>query len=287
MGFGQAFRICFRGVRVFSSHAIFLTSHCGTDLSISKVKAASKQSAQNSSAQASKPVAKTAASPSKSASSPVQAPRGGRQVQPQSGANDRRNRRPNGESSQSQDLVDYLDKALKEKDMRRAHVGIEYECPLGHRQFASPELIATAMGFKAYVKGGKVDLERLLSEQELPMFLPCACGKPNAFAQLLRIYFVTPEGASPLKFGLNPIVQFSIPNTTKPASTSQTSSDGENAAPTMSFHLGSQVVVSAAEHSVSVIRFPLIYSTPRKSLIQTSPNAPYHCCLLPNAIKPI
>jgi hypothetical protein len=270
------------------------------DISISKVKAAARALPAKTAAAAS-PVSPqgtpktpsgvkmpSSPSPVKQPISPAPQQRGvGRQQANPSG--DRRGRRGgNMEASQSQDLVEYLDKALKEKDTRRAYIGIEYECPLGHRSFASPDLVAAMMGLKSYVKGGKVDVDRLLSEQELPVFIACPCGK-NSLAQLQRIYFVSPELSSSLRFSINPTVQFSIPSEAMGVKLSASGSKlpSESAAPTIAFRLGTQVVISGSEYSITVIRFPYVYSTPRKPLVQTGPNTPYRVTLLPHAIMPI
>eukprot|EP01122_Echinamoeba_exundans_P000134 TRINITY_DN10118_c0_g1_i1.p1 TRINITY_DN10118_c0_g1~~TRINITY_DN10118_c0_g1_i1.p1 ORF type:complete len:986 (+),score=151.58 TRINITY_DN10118_c0_g1_i1:38-2995(+) len=273
------------------------------DISISKVKAAARVAPAKSVAAGTASVSPqgtpktpsgvklpSSPSPVKQPSSPSPQQRGpGRQ---QANPGGRAGRRGNMEAPQSQDLVEYLDKALKEKDTRRAYVGIEYECPLGHRSFANADLVAAVMGLKAYVKSGKVDLDRLLSEQELPVFIPCPCGK-NSLAQLQRIYFVTPEVSSSLRFSINPIVQFSIPPEAMGAKLSASgpknpsAEGGSGSVPTITFQIGSQVVIPGSEYSIVVIRFPYVYSTPRKPLVQTGPNVPYKVSLLAHAIKPV
>lgn len=249
------------------------------DLSISKIKAAAK--ATSSVTQAAPTQATSVTAPT---SSPTTQPRSGKQNDSsrrsnQHGGNRRQRQAEMG--SQPQDLVDYLDKAIKEKDIRRVYVGIEYECPMGHRQLASPDLVAAVMGIKSCVKSGRVDVGRLIAENGLPLFLQCTCNKPGCLAQLQRIYFVTPENPSSLRFVFNPIVQFSIPLELQ-KSTGALS--GANIQP-MLFSLGKEVIVSGTDHAVVILRLPYIYATPRKSLIQNGPNTPYKCSFLPNFIK--
>jgi hypothetical protein len=49
-------------------------------------------------------------------------------------------------------LADYVGQVMQQKDIKRCYVGIEYECPLGHRWFLSNEPIATALNLKMLLK---------------------------------------------------------------------------------------------------------------------------------------
>lgn len=83
-------------------------------------------------------------------------------------------------------------------------VGVEYECPRGHRFMASaPDKVLKATG-NGIVKdsGNKVTS----STADMPLYFPCPCRmvKP-LIAQLMRIHVVTPK--APVHVTLNPRVQ--------------------------------------------------------------------------------
>ncbi|XP_012270941.1 protein SMG8 [Orussus abietinus] len=83
-------------------------------------------------------------------------------------------------------------------------VGVEYECPRGHRFMASaPDKVLKATG-NGIVKdsGNKVTS----STADMPLYFPCPCRQPKPLmAQLMRIHVVTPK--APVHVTLNPRVQ--------------------------------------------------------------------------------
>ncbi|XP_015586501.1 protein SMG8 isoform X2 [Cephus cinctus] len=83
-------------------------------------------------------------------------------------------------------------------------VGVEYECPRGHRFMASaPDKVLKASG-NGIVKdsGNKVTS----STADMPLYFPCACRQSKPLiAQLMRIHVVTPK--APVHVTLNPRVQ--------------------------------------------------------------------------------
>ncbi|XP_011684995.1 PREDICTED: protein SMG8-like isoform X2 [Wasmannia auropunctata] len=83
-------------------------------------------------------------------------------------------------------------------------VGVEYECPRGHRFMASaPDKVLKATG-SGIVKdsGNKVTS----STTDMPLYFPCPCRQTKPLiAQLMRIHVVTPK--APVHVTLNPRVQ--------------------------------------------------------------------------------
>lgn len=83
-------------------------------------------------------------------------------------------------------------------------VGVEYECPRGHRFMASaPDKVLKATG-NGIVKdsGNKVTS----STADMPLYFPCPCRQVKPLiAQLMRIHVVTPK--APVHVTLNPRVQ--------------------------------------------------------------------------------
>ncbi|XP_034946459.1 protein SMG8 [Chelonus insularis] len=83
-------------------------------------------------------------------------------------------------------------------------VGVEYECPRGHRFMASaPDKVLKAAG-NGIVKdsGNKVTS----STADMPLYFPCPCRQSKPLiAQLMRIHVVTPK--APVHVTLNPRVQ--------------------------------------------------------------------------------
>ncbi|XP_011306755.1 protein SMG8 [Fopius arisanus] len=83
-------------------------------------------------------------------------------------------------------------------------VGVEYECPRGHRfMAAAPDKVLKATG-NGIVKdsGNKVTS----STADMPLYFPCPCRQTKPLiAQLMRIHVVTPK--APVHVTLNPRVQ--------------------------------------------------------------------------------
>ncbi|KAK0167296.1 hypothetical protein PV327_004714 [Microctonus hyperodae] len=83
-------------------------------------------------------------------------------------------------------------------------VGVEYECPRGHRfMAAAPDKVLKATG-NGIVKdsGNKVTS----STADMPLYFQCPCRQPKPLiAQLMRIHVVTPK--APVHVTLNPRVQ--------------------------------------------------------------------------------
>lgn len=81
-------------------------------------------------------------------------------------------------------------------------VGVEYECPCGHRfMCSSPEKVLKATG-----SGLVRDNGSKVTNCDMPLYYPCPCrNSKQLIAQLMRIHVVTPK--APVNVTLNPRVQ--------------------------------------------------------------------------------
>ncbi|XP_013398523.1 protein SMG8 [Lingula anatina] len=84
----------------------------------------------------------------------------------------------------------------------KVYLGLEYECPRGHRFFCSgPEKIIKVPG-----SGPPKDNANKLLSNDMPLYFPCHCrSSKGLMAQLMRIYIATPEG--PTNISINPRIQ--------------------------------------------------------------------------------
>lgn len=114
-------------------------------------------------------------------------------------------------------------------------LGIEYECPRGHRFMCSaPEKILKATGLGLVKENaGKI------TSNDMPLYFPCPCrsGKP-IIAQLMRIHVVTPK--APVHVTLDPKIQPAPP-------------------PCPVFYPGNQEPVKLSQSTYWVLRLPFIY----------------------------
>ncbi|XP_057374680.1 nonsense-mediated mRNA decay factor SMG8-like [Daphnia carinata] len=74
-------------------------------------------------------------------------------------------------------------------------IGVEYECPRGHRfMSSSPGRVLKATG-----AGLVKDSAQLITQNDVPLYLPCPCpynrGGKALIAQLMRLHVVTPKAA--------------------------------------------------------------------------------------------
>ncbi|PVD35298.1 hypothetical protein C0Q70_02258 [Pomacea canaliculata] len=84
----------------------------------------------------------------------------------------------------------------------RAYIGLEYECPRGHRFFCSaPDKVIKVLG-SCTVK----DTAHRLLNVDMPLYTPCHCRAGKGYlAQLMRAYAVTPD--APVRILLQPFVR--------------------------------------------------------------------------------
>ncbi|XP_074655649.1 nonsense-mediated mRNA decay factor SMG8-like [Tubulanus polymorphus] len=118
----------------------------------------------------------------------------------------------------------------------KVFIGIEYECPRGHRFFmSSPDKILKA-------NAGSLMKESALKliSSDMPLYHPCQCRSSKGYmAQIMRCYVASPEG--PMQVILDPLVRAG------PLPSSPLFKPG-NQSP---FHLPPGVI--------SVLRFPYVY----------------------------
>lgn len=117
----------------------------------------------------------------------------------------------------------------------RAYIGLEFECPRGHRFICSgPDKMV-----KATSSGHVKETAHKLVTSDMPLYFPCPCrsSKP-LMAQMMRAFVVTPD--SPVLVTLNPRVQPSIP-------------------PSPIFYSGIPAGLSLPPASFCVLRFPYVY----------------------------
>uniref|UniRef100_A0A2S2PTR6 Nonsense-mediated mRNA decay factor SMG8 n=2 Tax=Schizaphis graminum TaxID=13262 RepID=A0A2S2PTR6_SCHGA len=117
-------------------------------------------------------------------------------------------------------------------------IGVEYECPRGHRFMCSgPDKILTTAG-NGIVKenGNKV------SNSDMPLYFPCPCSSAPLMAQLMRIHVVTPK--APVHVTLNPMVQ-----------------PDENGGPI--FVTGFDTPIELTQSTYWVLRLPYVYAGDR------------------------
>lgn len=116
-------------------------------------------------------------------------------------------------------------------------VGVEYECPRGHRFMASaPDKVLKATG-NGIVKdsGNKVTS----STTDMPLYFPCPCRQAQPLiAQLMRIHVVTPK--APVHVTLNPRVQPGPP-------------------PSPIFVTGCEEPIKLSQSAYWVLRLPYVY----------------------------
>ncbi|KAH0550329.1 protein SMG8 [Cotesia glomerata] len=116
-------------------------------------------------------------------------------------------------------------------------VGVEYECPRGHRFMASaPDKVLKATG-SGIVKdsGNKVTS----NTADMPLYFPCPCRQPKPLiAQLMRIHVVTPK--APVHVTLNPKVQPGPP-------------------PCPIFVSGNEEPIKLSQSAYWVLRLPYVY----------------------------
>ncbi|XP_025084396.1 protein smg8-like isoform X2 [Pomacea canaliculata] len=117
----------------------------------------------------------------------------------------------------------------------RAYIGLEYECPRGHRFFCSaPDKVIKVLG-SCTVK----DTAHRLLNVDMPLYTPCHCRAGKGYlAQLMRAYAVTPD--APVRILLQPFVRPAPP-------------------PCPTFHTGSSEPFELPPAGIWVLRFPHVY----------------------------
>lgn len=99
----------------------------------------------------------------------------------------------NSEKSKSKNSVELLEKKGKTVTIK-AYIGLEYECPLGHRFICSgPDRIV-----RLFNNGTVKDDAYKLLNCDMPLYTACPCRNtkesPSYMAQAMRAFIVTPPG---------------------------------------------------------------------------------------------
>lgn len=99
----------------------------------------------------------------------------------------------NLEKSKSKNSVELLEKKGKTVTIK-AYIGLEYECPLGHRFICSgPDRIV-----RLFNNGSVKDDAYKLLNCDMPLYTACPCRNtkesPSYMAQAMRVFIVTPPG---------------------------------------------------------------------------------------------
>ncbi|CAH1394264.1 unnamed protein product [Nezara viridula] len=116
-------------------------------------------------------------------------------------------------------------------------IGIEYECIRGHRFMSS----APGVVLKASGAGVIKEDACKITEGNMPLFLPCPCGK--VIAQLMRVHIVTPK--APVFVTIDPKV--------RPAPL-----------PCPTFTTGEQKPIALTQSAYWILRLPYVYASERK-----------------------
>ncbi|KAJ8021991.1 Protein SMG8 [Holothuria leucospilota] len=151
-----------------------------------------------------------------------------------------------------------------QRDSFRAYIGLEYECPRGHRFiYSGADKIPKAPGGA----GGPKEGGNKLVTSDMPLHVPCTCSIhlkgtfliPNRntkppLGQLIRAFIVTPE--APLYIQLNPKVR-----------------PGAHPCPVFYPECGEEGVI-LAKNSFWVLRFPYVYVTEAEPIYPPTDNQP-------------
>nr|SVE85386.1 EOG090X02WG [Daphnia pulicaria] len=143
----------------------------------------------------------------------------------------------------------------------KVFIGVEYECPRGHRfMSSSPGRVLKATG-----AGLVKDSAQLITQNDVPLYLPCPCpynrGGKALIAQLMRIHVVTPKAA----------VHVTIDPKVRPAPP-----------PCPEFITGFSEPVQLSPSSYWILRFPYVYEDENQmyTLPKESSRAAQHGYLL-------
>ena len=132
----------------------------------------------------------------------------------------------------------------------KVFIGLEYECPRGHR------IIASSPG---KTKSMTSSITNRMVNSDSPLYMECQCSKGTThpvISQLMRIHIVTPK--APMHITLNPRVipcpdgPTFHPGWNSPTCTNQKSSDDKNAS-------SSDNLIKLPISSYWVLRLPFIY----------------------------
>ncbi|XP_064642230.1 nonsense-mediated mRNA decay factor SMG8-like isoform X2 [Lineus longissimus] len=115
----------------------------------------------------------------------------------------------------------------------KVFVGLEYECPRGHRFFMStPDKVIKSNS------GSSLKSANKLLGSDMPLYFSCQCSSKGYMGQLMRVFVAAPEG--PMQVTLNPQVR-------------------PNPPPCPVFYPGNDQPIKLPQGMVSVLRLPYVY----------------------------
>ncbi|XP_022244438.1 protein SMG8-like isoform X2 [Limulus polyphemus] len=135
-------------------------------------------------------------------------------------------------------------------------IGVEYECPRGHRFMCSaPDKV-----LRATSSGLVKDNANKITGNDMPLYFPCPCrGSKHQVAQLIRIHVVTPK--APVHVTLNPRVQAAPP-------------------PSPVFSPGNSEPVKLSQSAYWVLRLPFVYQGDQGPYLPPKDPVPVEVCHL-------
>ncbi|GFS04651.1 protein smg8-like [Elysia marginata] len=159
----------------------------------------------------------------------------------------------------------------------RVYLGMEYECPRGHRFFCSGPDKIIKVSSNSIVK----DNASRLVHMDMPLYTSCHCKQPKGcLAQMMRVYVCTPRDISSvpsLRVLVNPLVQPAPPNPSHPAGTAVSSSSSPGCP---QFHPGLDAPLELPADGIWVIRLPSIYQDEHQVYLMPSDHQTLHSCVL-------
>ncbi|CAG8442168.1 1318_t:CDS:10 [Diversispora eburnea] len=164
---------------------------------------------------------------------------------------ERRNRRgiKNSLKKEREKIADNATPILKDSNelqKLKGYLGVEYECPIGHRFMSCGKGQVCKLGHAGHIK----ETANNLLEQDLPIYIHCPCSNstnnPPTLAQLQRIIIVTPD--SPILITLNPIIK-------------DQTNENANLSPMDNFQKDNQYFkgITLPKNSLIVLRLPYVH----------------------------
>ncbi|XP_059178567.1 nonsense-mediated mRNA decay factor SMG8-like [Physella acuta] len=143
----------------------------------------------------------------------------------------------------------------------RVYLGMEYECPRGHRFFCSGPDKVIKVSSNSIVK----DNASRLVQMDMPLYTACHCKQPKGcMSQMMRVYIVTPRDTSscqPIRIQINPFIQ-------------------PGPAPCPLFHPGLDTPVELPPDGVWVLRLPHIYQDEHCIYLMPNDHQQFHNCFV-------
>ncbi|KAK3784339.1 hypothetical protein RRG08_017913 [Elysia crispata] len=156
----------------------------------------------------------------------------------------------------------------------RVYLGMEYECPRGHRFFCSGPDKIIKVSSNSIVK----DNASRLVHMDMPLYTSCHCKQPKGcLAQMMRVFVCTPRdipGVPSLRVLVNPLVQ------PGPPTPSHSATAGSSFSGCPQFHPGLEAPLELPADSVWVIRLPSIYQDEHQVYLMPTDHQVLHSCVL-------